>query len=372
MLSVERRAHKMSINRSRILTCLLAGALAPALAVTAASGAPASTPGGEAAQAQRPDNPDATLVPDPSWTCGAPDGIPPPTRGKPVFKATLQLGEIHDVGATQYGHRRVLDVRSGTLTGDRVQGTVLGGAEDLELTLSNGSVEFEQLYTVRMNDDSLIFLRGCGVAAPGDTTIRLVPDFEAANSSAYAWLNSGRYAGTRTVDPVTGTVAIGVYDVSDVAVTDPQIRLTDPVAVPNQTWECATGTGSKGASVFSEVVTLGPQLSVGTSKRGPRNIIPLTGGTVSGRVTGRVLPGGADFQIVGITTTLDARYTLATNDGEFIVVRNCGPINALVPVFETRSAGAYGYLNTGTYLSSSPAFEPGPTSAVRLTFSERN
>ena len=67
----------------------------------------------------------------------------------------------------------------------------------------------------------------------------------------------------------------------------------------------------------------------GLNSRGRRRIIPITGGLLSGpRLRGRVLPGGADFQLVvsGTTTDLDARYLLALEgapyDGEHIFVQN--------------------------------------------------
>jgi Protein of unknown function (DUF3237) len=62
----------------------------------------------------------------------------------------------------------------------------------------------------------------------------------------------------------------------------------------------------------------------GLNSRGKRRIIPITGGTVSGHVNGKVLPGGADFQIVVSETTadLDARYILELDNGEHIFVQN--------------------------------------------------
>ena len=67
----------------------------------------------------------------------------------------------------------------------------------------------------------------------------------------------------------------------------------------------------------------------GLNSRGRRRIIPITGGVLSGpRLHGRVLPGGADFQLVvsGTTTDLDARYMLALDGpqhaGEHIFVQN--------------------------------------------------
>ncbi|MGK4003276.1 DUF3237 family protein [Sorangium sp. So ce1036] len=316
---------------------------------------------------------EATIVPDPSWTCGMPDGIPLPTLGELVFRATLELGETRDVGTTQFGHRRLLDVKGGTLTGDEIEATFLTGGMELELTLSNGSVELEEINILRASDGTLIYLRSCGVAPAGDAVVRVVPDFEVAESSSLAWLNTGKFAGTRVVDAAAGTVQIDVYDIAEVAVGEPKIQLKDPEGVPNQSWECSTATGARGSSVFTESVTLGSSLSVGASKRGTRNIIPITGGTVTGGtllsgLSGSVLPGGGDYQLLGSSTILDARYALSSNDGEIIVVRNCGPFGALVPVFEARADGPYALLNTNAYVSSDPGFASG---GVSLTFYER-
>ncbi|WP_460806590.1 DUF3237 domain-containing protein [Micromonospora zhanjiangensis] len=316
-----------------------------------------STPGGE-----------PTIVPDPSWTCGAPAGIVPPARGRLVLRVSAQLGTVHDVGVTQYGRRRILDVRGGTFTGDRISGTVLTGGLDLELTLTNGATELEEINVLRATDGTLIYLRGCGVAPGGESTVRVVPDFEAPTSSPHAWLNTGTFAATRVVDTATNTLQITVYDVSGVSPAEPRLRLTDPVGLANQSWDCATGSGTRGAAVFSESVTLGASLAVGASKQGTRNIIPITGGTTSGRVTGSVLAGGADYQLIGSTATLDARYTLSTADHELILVRNCGPIGRLVPTFEARADGPYAFLNTNTWLSSDPGSAPG---GVSITFYER-
>ena len=297
-----------------------------------------------------------------------PDGIPPPALGTLVFRATLQLGTVHDAGNTQYGHRRIIDVKGGSLTGDRIQASFLSGGLDLELTLSNGAVELEELDILRTNDNTLIYMRGCGVAPSGDSVVRIVPDFEVATSSSYAWLNTAKLAGTRVLDTAAGTLTLTVYDVSQVASTAAKTKLQDPAGVPNVSWDCVTANGSKGASVFTESVTLGSSLSVGASKRGTRNIIPITGGTTTGKVAGSILSGGADYQIVSGGAKLDARYTLAPSGGEFILVRNCGPIGALVPTFETRADGPYAFLNANAFLSSDPGSAGG---GVSITFYER-
>lgn len=147
----------------------------------------------------------------------------------------------------------------------------------------------------------------------------------------------------------------------------PTVRLQDPSGVPNQPTACATASGARGAVVFTENVSLGASLSVGASKRGNRNIIPITGGTVNGRFTGVVVPGGADYQLIEGNAVLDARYLLSDTEGEYVLVRNCGPFGALVPQFEARADGPYGFLNEGRFISSDPAVGNG---AVGITFYE--
>jgi hypothetical protein len=305
-------------------------------------------------------------VPDPSWTCGKADGIVDPTLGELVFKATISVGKVRDVGATQFGKRRVADLTGATISGNKLDATLLASGLDFELELSGGSLEVEQVAMLRAKDNSLIYMRNCGVAPSGESVVRMVPDFEAPSSSSVAWLNTGKFAGTRTLDAAGKKVELAVYDVSNVSADGTKIRLQDPAGVPNQPWDCIKASGTKGAEVLTETVTLGGSLSVGASKRGSRNVIPITGGAVTGKFAGSILSAGADYQLVGATTTLDARYVLY-NDTETVVVRNCGSIDALIPLFETRVAGAYDFLNTGKFISSPPGSAAG---GVKITFSE--
>jgi hypothetical protein len=74
-------------------------------------------------------------------------------------------------------------------------------------------------------------------------------------------------------------------------------------------------------------VTLEPIRDLGDTPLGRRRIIGITGGSFSGaRLSGRVLPGGADWQLIRAdgVAFLDARYTLETADGALIYVSNRG------------------------------------------------
>jgi hypothetical protein len=80
------------------------------------------------------------------------------------------------------------------------------------------------------------------------------------------------------------------------------------------------------APLLSIRVTLEPIRDLGDTPLGRRRIIGITGGSFSGRLSGRVLPGGADWQLIRAdgSAFLDARYTLETADGALIYVNNKG------------------------------------------------
>ena len=78
--------------------------------------------------------------------------------------------------------------------------------------------------------------------------------------------------------------------------------------------------------VYEAKVTIDPERPViGDSKYGRRSIVWITGGTFKGPdIEGTVIPGGADWQLVRAdgAKELDARYTLKTNDGVIIYIKN--------------------------------------------------
>ncbi len=295
-----------------------------------------------------------TFVPDPTWPCGMPEGIPAPEYGVEICTVELRLDHVYDIGETPYGWRTVFVIGGGVVSGPKLSGTVLSGGLDYQLKLSNGIVEIEQVLVLRTGDGKVVYLRNAGVGIDGDD-VRVVMDFEAPNEGLYTWLNSGRYVAHRSVDLNAGTMKLIVHDVSDVRATN-AVTLMKPDDHPPQPWKPRRPEPSEnpGEPIATERVTLGEWMSVGESKRGTRNIILITGGELAGPVHGTVLSAGADFQLQSGTFTLDARYLWQTDGGEVVIVRNAGTLGTLVPVFEARVDGPCSRLNTGTYLSSDP------------------
>ena len=72
-------------------------------------------------------------------------------------------------------------------------------------------------------------------------------------------------------------------------------------------------------------VEVGVPQEVGRTVHGLRRLIPILGGNAQGDGwQARVMPGGADFQLIVSDTLaeLDARYTLEADGGDLIYVQN--------------------------------------------------
>jgi Protein of unknown function (DUF3237) len=112
-------------------------------------------------------------------------------------------------------------------------------------------------------------------------------------------------------------------------------------------------------------VEVGAPVEVGPTPAGLRRLVPITGGAASGPLlTGRVLPGGTDFQLIRseTVTEVEARYVVETELGERVFVVNRG--------LRTGSAEDVARLRRDEpvdpariYFRSSPVFE---TSSERL------
>ena len=79
--------------------------------------------------------------------------------------------------------------------------------------------------------------------------------------------------------------------------------------------------------LFDAHVEVGEIVTIGRTPLGERRVVDILGGWFRGeRLTGRIRPGGADWQAVGDdgAARLDARYTLETDGGILVQVRSQG------------------------------------------------
>lgn len=130
---------------------------------------------------------------------------------------------------------------------------------------------------------------------------------------------------------------------------------------------------------FEAMAEVGAPLDLGMTPQGRRRIIPVLGGRFEGpAIRGRILPGGADWQMLRAdgSAELNARYTLESDQGALIYVSNrglrCGPPEVL------RKLNAGGRVDPRLYYFHTVAqFETGApecawlTEAIFVTSAER-
>jgi hypothetical protein len=118
--------------------------------------------------------------------------------------------------------------------------------------------------------------------------------------------------------------------------------------------------------LFEAEVELAGILSLGPTPLGERRVVNILGGAFRGeRLTGRIRPGGADWQIVRRdgAADIDARYTLGTAGGALIQVTSQGLRHGPPDVLARLAAGepvdpaAYYFRTTMRFETSSPELD---------------
>jgi hypothetical protein len=111
-------------------------------------------------------------------------------------------------------------------------------------------------------------------------------------------------------------------------------------------------------------VRVGPPIEIGAVGRGLRRVVPILGGACEGcerfrgLLTGHILPGGADWQLIAADglTEADARYTIETDRGSLVYVQNRGLRHA-PPDVMTRLLAGEAVDPSLVYFCSTPTFE---------------
>jgi hypothetical protein len=121
---------------------------------------------------------------------------------------------------------------------------------------------------------------------------------------------------------------------------------------------------------FRARIAVAAPRSLGRTPLGERRIVDIVGGEVSGpRLAGRILPGGADWQIIRDdgAAVLEARYTIEAEDRSLVYVRNFGyrhgPPDLLMRIARGEEVDPASY-----YFRAAPMFE---TAAPELAWLNR-
>jgi hypothetical protein len=143
-----------------------------------------------------------------------------------AFAVKVVVGPIQDLGQTARGHRRIIDILGGEVSGPRLAGEILPGGADWQIVRADGTIEVVARYTIRSSSGSLVYVQneGLRVASPeilarmskgervpvGSYHFRTAPRFETADPSL-KWLERATFVGVAARTP--DRVAIGFHEV---------------------------------------------------------------------------------------------------------------------------------------------------------------
>lgn len=136
-----------------------------------------------------------------------------------VFTIEAAIGAVLDMGVSVDGTRRSIPITGGSVHGEQLQGEVLPGGADYQVTRTDGSTLIRAVYMLRTDDGELINVVNEGYIVPpgtsGNATLyfRTVPHFTAPNGK-YGWLNHTVFVSAiRLLPERPGMVIIDVYRV---------------------------------------------------------------------------------------------------------------------------------------------------------------
>jgi uncharacterized protein DUF3237 len=91
-----------------------------------------------------------------------------------AFEVTVDVDSVLDLGHTQAGHRRVVPIAGGVVSGPRLQGRVLPGGADWQILRPDGTADLDARYTIQADDGALVYVVNRGVRhGPAEVLARL-------------------------------------------------------------------------------------------------------------------------------------------------------------------------------------------------------
>jgi hypothetical protein len=129
--------------------------------------------------------------------------------------------------------------------------------------------------------------------------------------------------------------------------------------------------------VYEAIFDLDPTLMLGQGPLGERRMVPITGGVFEGpKIKGKVLPGGADRQLVrkdGVRM-LDALYELQTDDNAVLTIHNKvlihprsdGTSYTFSKIDITAPEGPHDWLNKLVFVGTLHSLRPKPNVLIRV------
>lgn len=112
---------------------------------------------------------------------------------EPIFRVRCDVADILDLGAAPFGHRRVVNLLGGTVSGAKLNGRILPGGTDWQIMAADGAVDLHARYTLESDAGALIQVDSRGLRrGPPDVLARMA-NGEAVDPSLYYFRTAMRF-----------------------------------------------------------------------------------------------------------------------------------------------------------------------------------
>lgn len=127
----------------------------------------------------------------------------------PFARVTATLSDIIDFGATPYGHRRVIHITGGRVTGERLQGTILDGGADWQIGRADGAADIHARYSFVTDDGAHVLVDSRGLRHGPPEVLAALARGEAVDPARYFFRTLCRFeTGSDRHDWLNRTMAI--------------------------------------------------------------------------------------------------------------------------------------------------------------------
>jgi hypothetical protein len=137
----------------------------------------------------------------------------PPPGLEFAFEETVTLGPVVEVGKTARGERRIIPITGGHFAGPGIEGEVMSGGWDWQLTRPDGCTDVKADYFLKTSDGAIINVVNTGEICPGEkqapAPVRTHPVFEPPLGK-YEWLGRTEFVGTLDGAPESKVPAVRI------------------------------------------------------------------------------------------------------------------------------------------------------------------
>lgn len=135
----------------------------------------------------------------------------PEPRLEHVCDLTVELDPIREMGAGRAGHRRIIPIVGGTVSGPRLNGHILNLGADWQTIFAGGVAELDTRYAMETEDGATIEIINYGYRHGPQAVLDAVARGEAVSPDAYYMRTHARLeTGDPRYDWVNRTLFLGV------------------------------------------------------------------------------------------------------------------------------------------------------------------